>query len=249
MAAEGRVRRVGACLVAAAVALWAGGAQAGERCALPSARVLAQSGDAHASGGRLLQVWDVPESPVWWSRAEPAGYDAFRAKVAKHVGETNPVRLLAQVPSRNNQLVAERATDWIGPATCLEKLLQQVQDRRIDTFASPTEFLAFVLRSADGARLRVYFYTVNQDGIGRATPASDPVLADRRAGWLVLGGLHNHAFHPGQPELNAPLAPSKPDAQFNQNFAASAGMAEAWITNGLHTARIPAAAFGAFERD
>jgi len=66
--------------------------------------------------------------------------------------------------------------------------------------------------------------------------------------WTIVAMLHNHAFHPGQPELNGAPAPSRPDAQFLVNFAGS-GMAEAWITNGLHTAHIPAAAFGLFERD
>jgi hypothetical protein len=36
---------------------------------------------------------------------------------------------------------------------------------------------------------------------------------------------------------------------FARSYAARAGLAEAWITNGLHTAHIPAAAFGLFERD
>jgi len=240
--------RLGAC-VAMVTALWAGTADAREACVLPPARVVEQSGDPHAAGGRLLQVWDMADAAVWWSDAEPDGYAAFRAKVAGKAGETDPVKLLAQVPWANNRLVAERAADWIRPANCLEKALQQAQDQRVDTFASPTEFMAVVLRSPDGAKLRVYFYTVNQDGIGRATPVSGPATADSRAGWKVLGVLHNHAFHPGQPELNSPLAPSKPDAKSMVNLAATAGLAEAWITNGLHTARIPAAAFGLFDRD
>jgi hypothetical protein len=242
------LRKLGACLAMLGV-LWAGAAGAREVCALPPARVIEQSGDPHAPGGRLLQVWEVADAAVWWSDADPSGYGAFRAKVAKLAGETDPVKLLAQVRSPNNRIVAERAADWIGPANCLEKLLQQMQDDRIDTFARPTEFAAVVLRSADGATLRIYFYTVNEDGIGRMTPVSAPATADYQSGWKVLGTLHNHAFHPGQPELNGPLAPSKPDGRFIVNFAASAGLAEAWITNGLHTARIPAAAFGLFERD
>jgi len=242
------MRKLGACVAMLGV-LWAGAAGAREACALPPARVIEQSGEPGAKDERLLQVWEVADAAVWWSDADPEGYGAFRAKVARHAGETDPVKLLAQVPGVNNRLVAARAAEWIRPANCLEKALQQVQDRRIDTFASPTEFAAVVLRSADGARLRIYFYTVNQDGIGRMTPVSAPAIADHQAGWKVLGALHNHAFHPGQPELNGPLAPSGPDAQFNANFAESAGLAEAWITNGLHTARIPAAAFGLFERD
>lgn len=238
------------CIGALAGLLLSSAAEARDVCAFPSPpRVIEQSGAAHAQGGRLLQVWEVEDHPVWWSQAKPAGYPAFEAKVAAKVGETDPLRLLAQNPWANNRLVAEHAADWIRPINCLEMLLQQKQDQRMDTLTSPTEFMAIVLRSADTKRLRVYFYTANQDGVGRTSPVSDLALVDRRAGWNVLAALHNHAFHPGTPSLNGPVAPSKADARFNVNYAASAGMAEAWITNGLHTARIPAAAFGQFERD
>lgn len=230
----------------AALALSAAPARAAD-CALPAAKVLLQEGEASGRASRLLQVWELADGPVWWSSADPAGYDAFRARAARLAAETDPVRLLQQVPSANNRIVTEHAQAWIRPANCLEKLLQQAQDRRIDTFAEPTEFMSFVLRSPDARRLRVYFYTVNRDGIGRVTPIAEPAMVDRRAGWMLLAGLHNHNFHPGRPDLNAPLAPSAPDAQFNRNFAQEAGMAEAWITNGLHTARIPASAFDLFE--
>ncbi|MGH6909609.1 MAG: hypothetical protein ACREEG_05435 [Phenylobacterium sp.] len=228
----------------------AGAAQARAACAFPSApRVLAEEGEPQVKESRLLQVWEFADAPVWWSTAEPAGYGDFRARTKRLAGETDPVKLLGQAPSTNNRLVAQNAAAWIAPATCLEKLLFQIQDRRSDTFTAPTEFFALVLRSADGARLRVYFYTVNQDGIGRASPISEPAAADNRAGWTVLGALHNHNFHPGDARQNSSLAPSLPDAQFNANMAKETGLQSAWITNGLHTAHIPASAFGAMEQD
>lgn len=212
-------------------------------------RVLISEGDAHAKGSRLLQVWDTPDAPVLWSSAEPDGYEAFVAKAMRQE-TTDPVALLGQTPPyANNRLVAENAAAWIAPANCLEMLLYQAQDQRIETFTAPTEFMAFVLRSPDGARLRIYFYSVNQDGIGRAGPVADPAAADRKAGWTILAGLHDHAFHPGDPALNGPVAPSIPDATFNANFAAEAGMQAAWITNGVSTAHVPAAAFGRFEME
>ena len=106
-----------------------------------------------------------------------------------------------------------------------------------------------VLRSADGARLRIYFYTINQDGIGRVSPVSEPALADVKQGWRVVLGMHTHVFHPGQPMLDGILAPSIADADFNANFAEEGGMQSAWITNGIHTVRIPAEAFGLFKRE
>lgn len=240
----------GLCVAVAAFLAISSVAHGNEVCAFPKpARVIEQSGDPHAKGGRLLQVWEMDDAPVWWSLTEPAGYAAVRVRFAAHAGETNPVQLLGQVPWTNNRVVAAHAADWIRPINCLEMLLQQTQDARVPMTHTPTEFMSVVLRSPDDQRLRVYFYTINDSVIGRATPVSAPATADVRAGWKALGALHNHAFHPGQPELNGPVAPSKPDAEFNTNFAESAGLAEAWITNGLDTARIPASAFGLFERD
>ena len=244
-----RVSRWWTALIAALV-LAPAAAAAADVCAFPEPpRVLAQSGDPHARGARLLQVWEMDDAPVWWSQAEPKGYAAFRAQVAAKAGNTDPAFLLAQNPSPNNRLVAANAAQWIAPANCLEMLLQQTQNQRIGVFDAPTEFSAVILRSPDTKRLRIYFYTINEDGIGRASPVSDPAAEDSRAGWKVLAAIHNHAFHPGQPPLNAALAPSTADAQFNVNYAARAGMAEAWITTGLHTAHIAAAAFAQFERD
>ncbi|ODT86672.1 MAG: hypothetical protein ABS78_15415 [Phenylobacterium sp. SCN 70-31] len=210
--------------------------------------MLMAEGEPHAAGSKLLQMWEFDDAPVFASEAEPAGYEAFRRRAAAAVGDTDPLRPLRANPGRNNDLVARHAGAWVRPATCLQKLLQKAQDDRIDTFASPTEFMAFVLRSPDGARLRVYFYTANFDGIGRVGPAAEPAARDHAAGWTVLAGVHNHNFHPHDPTLNGAVGPSLPDAQFNLRFHAQTGMAEAWITNGLHTAQIPAAAFPLFEQ-
>jgi len=245
-----------------AAGLWLAGCQAvpgpavAPSCSLPAATVLEQSGDPHAANGRLLQVWEIADNPALWGEGQPVsdGYRDFREKVAAKSIETDPIALLKASPSTgsdraNNDLVISRAAGWIRPAGCFEKLLVGYQHARIDTFVAPTEFMTMVLRSADGARLRIYFYTINQDGIGRVGPVSEPALADVAQGWRIVLGMHSHVFHPGQPLLDGILAPSVPDADFNANFAASGGMQAAWITNGVHTVRIPAEAFGAFKRE
>lgn len=211
-------------------------------------KVLMRQGDDHAPGAKLLRVWEMSDRPVLWSTADPVGYGTFRAAVKRHVPDTDPARILAAAPSANNARVAASAAEWVRSARCLQKLLYQRQDQRMPTFTAPTEFAAFVLRSPDGKRLRIYSYTANLDGIGRMDPVSDPVARDHEAGWVVLAGLHNHAFHPGdRPDLNGVVAPSVPDAQFNARFHTVSGMREAWITNGLDTVEIPASAFGSFE--
>jgi hypothetical protein len=227
-----------------------GGAHAQPACALSSPpRVLA------SEAPRLVQVWDVPDAAVYWSNADPddAAFAAFKAGVARHVRTTDPVALLRASPGfdnprlkANNALVADHAAAWIAPAGCLEKLLVTEQHKRVDTFVRATEFAALVLRSPDGARLRIYYLTIDADGIGRMSPLTEPALTDVRAGWRLEIALHNHAFHPDQPSLDGVLAPSEADAQFAVNLAAEAGLQSAWITNGLHTSRIPASAFGLF---
>jgi hypothetical protein len=225
-------------------------AQTASGCVFPQKPVvLMQEGEAHQPGSRLLQFWEMDDAPVVWSSQVPAGYGDFRAGVKRHVRDTDAVRLLAQNPSVNNRLVAQNAGRWIYPVVCLEMLLQGTQHARIDTFKTPTEFASFVLRSNDGKRLRVYFHTVNQDGIGRMSPLTGPVAKDIKAGWRVLFTLHSHNFHPGQPQMNGIVAPSVPDAHFAQNVRTELALPQARITNGVSTVRIPASAFAQFERE
>jgi hypothetical protein len=223
-------------------------------CALPAPTVIEQTGDPHGADGRLLQVWEIADAPVLWSEASPAGgYADFREQVRTKGIETDAVALLKAAPTTdaklaaNNMLVVTHAGEWVRPAGCFEKLMVGLQHERIDTFKAPTEFVSVVMRSPDKARLKIYFFTVNQDGIGRMSPVTNPAALDREAGWTMELVLHPHAFHPGQPALNGIVAPSVPDAGFNFN-ASEDGLQQSWITNGIDTVRIPAAAFALFER-
>lgn len=211
--------------------------------------ILDESGNPHGPDGRLLQVWDVPDDPVLWSDASPGGaYKDFLAEVAARKIETDPVTLLTRSPTPNNMLVVKHADAWIRPAGCLEKLLSGIQHARIGVFDAPTEFASIVMRSPDGAHLRIYYLTINQDGIGRAGPLTEPAYADIEKGWTMELVLHPHVFHPGQPELDGLVAPSVPDADFAYNQR-EGGLKQAWITNGIHTVRIPSDAFGLFTRE
>jgi hypothetical protein len=167
--------------------------------------------------------------------------------------DTNPVSLLlrkASLPqtspgdARNDSLVARESSRWVFPINCLEMLLIGIQNDRVGVLQQSTEFTAFILRSADGRRLRIYYYTRNEDGIGNVSTILTPVAHDYQEGWTVVANLHNHNFRPGQTDLNAVVSPSLPDAQLYQTLAARYQLREAWITNGLHTVRIPASAFG-----
>jgi hypothetical protein len=221
---------------------------ASARCMLPApAQILLQQGDPHKAESKLLQMWEIPDRAEWASRADPQdpAYADFLEQVRLHAGNTDPAFLLSQNPIANNRLVLKNRRAWVHPATCLEKALQAVQHGRIGTFQSPTEFGSIALQSK--GRLRVYYYTVNADGIGRVSPLTEPVLRDMAAGWKVLWALHNHNFHPGQPILNGPIAPSSADAGFALNSRDDLKLPEARITNGIDTVRIPASAFGQFQ--
>lgn len=240
-------------LAVAALLLTVGAApaQADMVCGFASEpRVLMEEGSANAVGSKRLQLWEVPDHPVFWSETVPdsGSYRRFREELAERKIETDPVRLLERSPTVNNRIVIRHAGDWIRPANCLEMLMVGYQHGRLNTFENPSEFASIILRSPDKERLRVYYYTINHDGIGRMDPIVKPVLEDKQAGWEVLVALHNHAFHPGQPEIDGILAPSEPDADFHIRFHAGSGLREARITNGVHTVRMPSSSFDGFQR-
>lgn len=209
--------------------------------------VLMEQGESHRVGSKILQVWDIQDHPILWSKADPPNYQAFRRRVIALMKNADPVHLLRANPSRNNDLVADNAKLWVKPATCLQKLLHQVQHERLDTLETPTEYAAVLLHQSP-QRLRIYYYSNNQNGIGRMNAITQPVAQAHQDGWRVIAGLHNHNFRPDDAQLNGAVAPSLPDAQFNIRFAAQVGMAQAWITNGLDTAEIPGSAFHLFEQ-
>ena len=227
-----------------------------QRCAIDATPlVLEMSGNAHTAGARLAQVWEVDAAPVFWTTQPPATgrYAGFVTALRASGVDTNPVSLLrrkAALPATssgdawNDSLVARASSDWVHPIKCLEMLLAGIQHDRIDLLQQSTEFTAFVLRSSDGRRLRIYYYTRNEDGIGSVGAILAPVARDYRDGWSVIANLHNHNFRVDQRDLNAVVSPSLSDAQLYQTLAATYQLREAWITNGLHTARIPASAFG-----
>ncbi len=211
--------------------------------------ILQEEGDAHQADGRLLQYWDVAQPEVLWSHdAESTRpYRRFLFQVRQIGFPTDPIAALHASPSINNGIVLEARADWIRTANCLEKMLMGLQNDRISIRKDPTEFVSFVLNRSDTEQVRVYFYSVNRNGIGAMTPLTRIVDADLLDGWQIRFVLHNHAFHKSNAALNGILAPSVPDADFDINLAKSHRLPEARITNGIDTVVIPAAAFHRFQ--
>jgi hypothetical protein len=207
--------------------------------------VLSVSGDPHVKGGQILQVWDVPNLPVFLTTRRPisGSYDGFLNRLHNSGVETDPVKLLERTPipreRRNTTIVLQEARTWIGPINCLEMLLLGVQNERINIFEDPTEFVSFVLRSNDGKRLRIIFFSKNEYVLGNVSSILGQVAENHARGWAVVAALHNHNFHLREPELNGVVAPSAADAHLNRGLADRFQMEEAWITNGVSTGENP----------
>lgn len=112
------------------------------------------------------------------------------------------------------------------------------QTDRMDMVTNPTEFTAFILRSQNGEKLRIYFYTVNQPGIGRVDAPMNAVREDVLQGWGLWANLHNHNFFVNQKRRGGGVAPSQQDVSLFRSLAEAQGLQEAWITNGFDTLRI-----------
>lgn len=219
-------------------------------CKFPTQpKILLSEGHDYEPDARLLQFWDVEQPQILWSRtATPTrSYRRYLSQVRQMGFTVDPAAALRASPSINNDVVLAAAAEWIHPANCLEKLLMGIQNDRVSIRRDPTEFVSIGLYRPETERMRIYFYSVNRNGIGAMTPLTRLVDADLLVGWRVKFVLHNHAFHLSEPALNGIVAPSIPDANFNVNFAQSHGLPEARITNGIDTVVIPAAAFDRFQ--
>jgi hypothetical protein len=97
----------------------------------------------------------------------------------------------------NNRMAFKTYESRLKPIACLEALLLGKQADRKPMESRPTEFLAAVLRKEvkRGAdKLRVWYFTVDQAGVGGFGPLIEKLEADVAAGWKPQDLLHNHNF-------------------------------------------------------
>lgn len=172
---------------------------------------------------------------------------AFLKYVRSRVADVSQASLLRKsiqsfpdnADRRNASLVYQQRRKWIRPAGCLEALLFSRQTERLDMASQPTELTAFVLKAKRGSRVRLYYFTVNQPGIGGMGTLMTPVEADLASGnWRPWMSLHNHNFDFAGARLGGTVAPSAADAQFFQSAASDFGLETAWITNGFDTLKL-----------
>jgi len=218
-------------------------------CAFPAPPVVVIGEEA-----RLLQYWLVEDAAPLASEllpASPALAD-FRARVEAVTAVTHRALLEAQLPhveggdAENVRLVLSGEVGAIRPIRCLEALLLATQAER--TLAQgrpmadhPTEFLAYVLER--GGVRKVWYYTVDQAGVGGLAALHGPVAADVREGWAVVVALHNHNFFLDSARILGGVAPSATDVGYLANMAPQLGIPRASITNGFHTLEVAAEDF------
>ena len=240
----------------------------GERCTLdgvPPQVIVVDGAAASEWHGRF----DLPDRPGLWEAAETdEAISQFRSAVRQRLGADVDARSLIE---RQRAIFAKSPPEWRGEATnaalvlegkvgkitavsCVEAMLWKWQAARYPMLEHPTEFGAFVLRG----RGRVHVYLSSADLVGqRVKPAVTALVqADRSAGFQLVAHIHNHPFlfdrkvgdrmwtlEATKEDVAGALAPSMTDVRFYRNLRDSHGLAEAWITNGMQSARFASREF------
>jgi hypothetical protein len=210
--------------------------------------------------------FDLPDLPYLWEPAQPDGViSKFREAVRARLGKDIDPRLLLERQraifemmssegrgeATNATLLLEGKVGNIIPIGCLEAMLWKWQATRYPMLEHPTEFGAFVLRGH--GRVRLYLSSADLVGQRIRGAVTKLVQADVSSGFSLLTHIHNHPFlfdrevgdrmwtvEATKEDVAGALAPSMTDVQFYRNLRNSLSLQEAWVTNGLHTARFRA---------
>jgi hypothetical protein len=225
----------------AALALAAAAPSAAAQCAFPAPPTVLR-----AEADVLLQFWVLPDRPALHEATLPhsPALSEFRERISTRM-DTEPRGLLAQqLPhtqggdAENVRRVLSGEVGAVRPMSCLEALLFATQAERTagegrPMHTSPTEFLSYLLQRGD--TLKVWYYTVDQPGVGGLATLHEPLRADLAAGWSVLRNIHNHNFFLDREGVLGGVVPSATDVQYLRNMSATLGPLHVSITNGFHT--------------
>lgn len=208
-------------------------------------------------GSALLEMWELPALPVWFSEVLPGApaYVAYRAAI--EAAGANQIRPPLEPPQRKddadrelwrrerlNEELMYSGGGQVRRIHCLEAALFARQHARFSQLTHPTEFVAHILTRGD--RLKVYFWGSDQPFPPRAGYGQDEARADVSAGWQFSVFLHNHtATLKGRSALGFP-GPSTSDVQLARSLATNLGLREVWVTNGIYTGVVTAESLGRF---
>lgn len=210
-------------------------------CAFQAEPVIIQSAE-----NKVLQYWVEQDRAVFKESMLPSSKSLheFRDSITQKL-DTNPFAILKNQlnevsggDSINVRRAMEQTAGEIREINCLEGLLLSVQTDRSEKkkasmYSNPTEFSSYVLQKKD--LLKIYFYTVDQPGIGGMGIFNELLKSDREDGWKVVSNLHNHNFFPGSEIVLGGTVPGVGDVQYLRNAAQQFGFATSSITNGFHT--------------
>jgi|SRR5688572_3519468 len=221
-------------------------------CELPEPTVLLNENSA------VLQMWELPEQPVFFSAILPrsAGYVAYRAAILGAGGDqprpavdvpnarSDADRELWRREQANVALMYAGGGD-VRAVRCLEAALFALQDSRYSQLTQSTEFIAHILRR-DG-RLKIYFGAGDAPFPPKSVYGIEEVAADVAAGWMYWIALHNHPLQTrgGKLSLGVPV-PSTSDVSLLAGLVARLGLREVWVTNGMYTGIVSAASLVKF---
>jgi len=186
-----------------------------------------------------------------------ASLTKFLDRVRLLVADLSPAALLkralitapAKSPEAFNLALALVKDENLAPMNCIESLLLAEQTDRLNMARTPTEFIAFFLKSRSKPRLKIFTYTVNQAGIGGLKEVVGYVEREMAANsdWELWMNLHNHNFFLDKPDISGVPSPSGPDVGAFRSLATDLGLREARVTNGFHTLRIESSDFFVYQ--
>jgi hypothetical protein len=195
---------------------------------------------------RLFQYWIANDRPDFYEEIYPdnPSLKEFLYDVTG-LTETDPYVLLTNQRSHVNgpdslnvELVISGSAGSVRKINCLEALLLGVQTERSaaqghSMYSRPTEFLSYVLKKDN--LLKIYYYTVDQPGIGGLGVFNQPLDDDIADGWELVKNIHNHNFFPESKAILGGVVPSAADVQYLRNMVSRFGLNNAVITNGFHS--------------
>jgi hypothetical protein len=209
-------------------------------------------------GAATLWVWNIEADPMLFEPGFPddPGLVTFRRAVggddvAPPAPESPATSDAAEAElwrreRRNAELVYGGRVGEVRPIHCLESILFAHQHRRFSQIDQPTELIASILRRGD--QVRIYLGAGDQMFPPKSVYGFDLVEADLAGGWQLEAILHNHTVHrDGDAVVLGTPSPSTSDVQLMRALVESLGVRRVLVTNGVHTADVPAEALERLE--
>ena len=183
---------------------------------------------------------------------ETADVDVFDQRALLERQRDVFIRYLGPEAGAFHQRILDGEIGTLGDITCFQSILFDLQNRDWPLSLGPVEMGALVLERQVGTstHLRAYVKTQKQaDYTGIAMSDLEARAAtDLAAGWQLRAHMHSHPLSPdGIYDLSGTVIPSTPDSNSYRRLRDERNLREAWITNGVDSARYLASEFNELE--